>query len=107
MFTVSGFPSPVVAGTTGSFTVTAADAYGNKITSYQGTVHFSSDDAIAGLPANYTFLAGDDGSQSFSVTLKTAGSRTVQVKDTIQTAVAFTSTQTATVNAAAAAPQPV
>src|SRR5262249_3211029 len=39
-FDVSGFPSPVTAGTPGTFTVTALDNFGNIVTGYTGTVHF-------------------------------------------------------------------
>src|SRR5262249_14007334 len=49
---------------------------------YLGTVHFSSTDTAAALPADYTFLAGDAGKHTFSVTLKTGGTQTVTVADT-------------------------
>jgi hypothetical protein len=52
---VSGYASPATAGTTGSITVTAQDSSGNTITTYAGTVHFTSTDSQASLPANYTF----------------------------------------------------
>jgi hypothetical protein len=80
--TVSGFPSPVTAGQAGTFIVTAVDAYGNTATGYTGTVHFTSSDARAGLPANYTFQAGDAGVHTFSATLKTAGTQSITAKDT-------------------------
>ena len=77
--------STQTAGTAQSLTVTAQDAYGNTATGYTGTVHFTSSDGSATLPANYTFLAGDAGVHSFSsgVTLKTAGSRSVTGTDTV------------------------
>jgi hypothetical protein len=74
--TVTGFPSSVVAGTANSLTVTAKDAFGNTATGYRGTVHFTSSDSAAVLPANYTFLATDTGVRVFSATLKTASSST-------------------------------
>ena len=40
-------------------TVTAVDAAGNTDPGYTGTVHFSSSDPLAQLPADYTFTAGD------------------------------------------------
>ena len=46
-------------------TVTAKDAYGNMATGYTGTVHFTSSDGQAVLPANYTFVAGDAGIHTF------------------------------------------
>ena len=53
------------------------------------------------LPSNYTFVAGDNGSHTFTngVTLKTAGSQTVTVNDTVETS----RTGTATINVSAAA----
>ena len=79
---VSGVTTPRTAGSTGSVRVTATDAYGNRVSSYLGTVHFTSTDAKAGLPANYTFTAADDGVHTFSVTLKTAGTQSVTATDT-------------------------
>ena len=60
----------------------AGIANNNVATSYRGTVHFTSTDTAAVLPANYTFVAGDAGVHTFNVTLKTAGSRTVTATDT-------------------------
>src|SRR5205814_2206509 len=78
---VTGLPSSVTAGTAASFTVTAVDAYGNTATGYRGTVHFSSSDSHAILPANYTFAAADNGVHSFSATLKTTGTSSLTVAD--------------------------
>src|SRR5712692_8497602 len=46
-------------------------------------VHFTSSDAQASLPANYTFVAADQGAHSFSVTLKTVGSQSITASDTV------------------------
>jgi hypothetical protein len=81
-FTVSGFPSSTTAGVAGSFTVTAKNADGSIDTGYTGTVHFTSSDGQAGLPADYTFTAGDGGSHTFSATLKTAGTQSITAADT-------------------------
>jgi hypothetical protein len=81
-FIVSGYPA-TTAGTSHSFTVIATDAYGNVVTGYRGTVHFTSSDLQAGLPANYTFTATDKGVHTFSATLKTAGSQSLTVTDTV------------------------
>ena len=83
--TVSGYPSPVTAGTAHSVTVTAVDNYDNVATGYTGTVHFTSSDGQAVLPANYTFVAGDNGTHTFTngVTLKTAGSQSITATDTV------------------------
>src|SRR5207247_8769305 len=51
-------------------------------TGYRGRVHFTSSDAAAVLPGDYTFTAADAGVHSFTATLKTPGSRTLTVKDT-------------------------
>jgi hypothetical protein len=79
---VTGFPSTTTAGVTQSFTVTAKNASGGIATGYTGTVHFTSNDSQAVLPANYTFTAADAGVHTFTITLKTAGSRSITVTDT-------------------------
>jgi parallel beta-helix repeat protein len=100
-FVVSGFLSPATAGTSHSFTVTVKDAYGNTATGYTGTVHFSSSDTKAVLPAAYTFTAANAGVKSFSATLKTAGTQTITAQDTVT--VGITGTQpNITINPAAA-----
>jgi FG-GAP-like repeat/FG-GAP repeat len=80
---VSGFPSPTTAGVAGSFTVTAKTASGATATDYTGTVHFSSSDGKASLPADYTFTAADAGVHTFSATLKTAGTQSITATDTV------------------------
>jgi|GEM_PF-3374892 hypothetical protein len=80
---ISGFPNPVTAGTSQSFTVTAKDAYGNIATGYVGTVHFTSSDSHAVLPANYAFVAADKGVHVFTATLKTVGTQSITATDTI------------------------
>src|SRR5712691_1899261 len=102
---LTGLPASVTAGDLSTVTVTAFDAfaYGSKgPNAYTGTVHFTSSDPGATLPPNFTFAPGDDGTHTFTngVRLITAGSRTLTVSDTVNP---FTSTQTATINAAAAA----
>jgi hypothetical protein len=80
-FSVSGFPSAITAGLAGGFSVTAIDPFGNTATGYSGTVHFTSSDAKAVLPADYTFQSGDQGVHSFLATLKTAGTQSITVTD--------------------------
>jgi hypothetical protein len=82
-FAVSGFPFSTTAGVAGSFTVTAKTASGITATDYTGTVHFSSNDAKALLPADYTFTAADAGVHTFSATLKTAGTQSITATDTV------------------------
>jgi hypothetical protein len=99
--TATGFPSPSTAGNAGTISVTAFDAYGNTATGYTGTVHFTSSDGKAVLPADYTFTSADAGSHNFSVTLKTAGTQSISATDTVTPS--MTTTQTGiTVNPAAA-----
>jgi hypothetical protein len=81
-FSVAGFPSPTTAGASHTFTVTALNADGTVNTGYTGTVHFSSSDPQAVLPADYTFTAADQGVHTFTVTLKTAGSQSITATDT-------------------------
>jgi ELWxxDGT repeat protein len=87
---IGGFPSSTTAGVAGNLTVTLKDAYGNIATGYTGTVHFSSTDARASLPANYAFTSGDAGMHTFRVTLKTAGTQSITATDT--TTASLTST---------------
>jgi hypothetical protein len=88
------------AGRALTVTVTAQDAYGNTVTGYRGTVHLTSSDAQAVLPADYTFKAADKGVHSFTVTLKKAGAQTVTVTD--RTTATVTGSTGVTVSAAAA-----
>jgi hypothetical protein len=80
---VGGFPTPATAGTAATWTVTAEDAYGNVTPAYGGTVHFTSSDGQAALPADYTFTAGDAGVHSFSPALKTAGIQSLTATDNV------------------------
>jgi hypothetical protein len=99
-FVVSGYTSPTTAGMAQSFSVTARDAYGNLATTYSGTVHFSSSDTQAVLPANAT-LSGGTG--SFSATLKTAGSQSLTAADTVNGALTGTQSGISVTPAAVAA----
>ena len=71
-------PATAITGTAFNVTVTALDPFGNIATGYAGTVHFSSSDSQAVLPANTTLASG---MSTFSVTLRTAGNQTVTVAD--------------------------
>jgi RHS repeat-associated protein len=78
--------TPVTSGQTGAgqqFTAkVTALLGGNPDTGYVGTVQLSSNDPhAAGLPGSYTFLGTDGGTRSFTVTLETAGTRTVTAID--------------------------
>ena len=93
--------SSAVVGTAQTGTVTLADAYGNPAAGYTGTVHFTSTDAQASLPADYAFTRGDAGSHRFALTLNSAGSQTVTVTDTANAT--LTAQQTVAISAPPAA----
>ena len=73
--------NPYVHGVTHSVTITVLDACDNVVTGYTGTIHFTSSDSAAGLPADYTFVAGDSGARAMTLTLRTVGTQTVTVTD--------------------------
>jgi hypothetical protein len=89
------------AGVARSVTVSAFDLAGNPDPAYTGTVHFTSSDYQADLPADYTFTVADHGTHTFSVTLKTAGDQSVSVED--DRAFAFASANATVTPAAASA----
>jgi hypothetical protein len=97
---VAGFPSTTTAGTAGAFTVTAKNSDGTTATGYLGTIHFTSTDPQAVLPADYTFTSADQGVHNFTVDLKTAGSQTITATDTVTGSI--TGSESITVNPAAA-----
>ena len=87
-------PSGATAGTAVSVTVTARDRFGNVATGYTGTVHFTSTDANAVLPADSTLATGTG---TFPVTFETAGTQTVTATDTVTSSVTGTSAPTGVV----------
>ena len=87
------------AGNPLTLTVTAQDGPGNTATGYSGTVHFTSSDPQAVLPADSTLT---NGAAMFSVTLKTAGSQTVTATDTTTNTITGTITVVVTPAAAVA-----
>ena len=66
------------AGGVQTLTATAYDAYGNVAADYSGTVHVTSSDGQAVLPADVTLT---NGVGTFDVTLKTAGTSTITATD--------------------------
>jgi hypothetical protein len=76
-------PANVTSGTPFSVTVTALDAYGNVATGYLGRVHFTSTDHKGTMPPDYTFLAADAGVHVFTAILRTNGTQTITVTDTV------------------------
>jgi hypothetical protein len=91
-FAVTGFPSPTTAGAAGTVTVTARNADGTVTTGYTGTVHFSSSDPRAVLPASYTFTDADKGVHTFTATLQTAGSQSLTATDTSNSSITGSAT---------------
>ena len=88
-------PASATTGAPFSVTVTAKDPYGNTATGYTGTVHFTSSDSSAVLPANYTFTAADAGVHIFTgVILKTVASQTVTATDTVTSSITGSATVT-------------
>ena len=88
-FQVGGLAGGLAGGTKQAVTVTAKDASNTTATTYRGTIQFSSDDVNAGLPADYTFTALDNGSKTFAngVALMTAGTHEVRVRDKANSAI--------------------
>jgi len=72
-------------------TVTACDPYHNVAIGYTGTVHFTSTDPKAILPANYRFVAADHGAHAFVVIFQTTGTPTVTATDTAHATITGTS----------------
>ena len=81
LYFVVAAPAAATAGESFDITVTARGPDGVILTDYTGTVHFASTDAEADLPADYTFTVDDAGVHTFSVTLRSAGDRSLTITD--------------------------
>jgi hypothetical protein len=81
-------PASATAGSSFNFTVTALDQFGNPVTGYSGTVHFTSSDGAALLPADSTLT---NGTGTFTATLNTVGNQTLTATDTASPRVTGTS----------------
>jgi hypothetical protein len=71
-----------------TITVTAQDAFGNVVSNYAGTVHFTSTDAAATVPADLVFTGAEGGVRSTTATFATLGSQALtgtQVSDSTVT----------------------
>jgi hypothetical protein len=86
-FSVSA-PANTPSSTSFNFMVTALDASNHTLTNYSGTVHFTSTDLYAQLPADSTL---ESGTKVFSATLTTAGSQTITATDTATSSIKGTS----------------
>ena len=79
---MSAIPSnPIAADSAINITLTLLDAGGDIATGYTGTLSFSSSDAQAMLPNNYTFTKADKGTHTFAVTMETSGAQTLSATD--------------------------
>lgn len=87
---VISIPTTLGAGNAVSATVTAYDSSYNVATGYRGTVHFSSTDGSAVLPADYTFTSTDSGTHTFAsgFTLFSPGGQTISATDTSNATIA-------------------
>ncbi len=94
-------PSTGTAGAAQTFTATVLGPNGQTDATYIGTIHFSSTDSQASLPANYTFTAADAGKRTFSATLETTGTQSMTATDTASQNI--TGTASVTVVSAASA----
>ncbi|HWF42124.1 MAG TPA: cell wall-binding repeat-containing protein [Acidothermaceae bacterium] len=81
-------PASAVVGDAVTVTVTALDSSNAIATTYAGTVHFTSTDTGAVLPANSTFSGGVG---SFTVRFSSTGSKHVTVTDTSTSSITGTS----------------
>ena len=105
-FEFSGVPASVSAGTPTGFILWAADGAGMTDPTYRGTVHLTSTDAHATLPADYTFTAADGGVHSTQLTLATGGAQTVTATDVERPTITGTSTVIAVTGTASPTPSP-
>ena len=91
-YTISTITSGVPAGITSLIQVDVMDANANFIPGYRGTVHFTSTDPRATLPADYAFTANDAGMHMFPATLAftTPGTQTLTAEDSNDSALVGT-----------------
>ncbi|MGA9526121.1 MAG: lamin tail domain-containing protein, partial [Myxococcaceae bacterium] len=96
---MTGVPANVRAGDTLSVTVECLDGYNQRDTAYSGTLHFTSSDPRAVLPADAVFTAADAGIKTFTVKLLTPSAQAAQTSLTVTDAAnaALTATAATTV----------
>lgn len=83
-------PAAATVGSAVTLTVTALNASSQIALGYAGTIHFTSTDSSAILPADYVFTTADNGTHVFSVTFNSSGIQTTTVTDTISSAISGT-----------------
>jgi Bacterial Ig-like domain (group 3) len=86
-------PATTAPATAFNVSITAVNPLGTSITdkAYMGTVHFTSTDPNAALPADFTFVPEDSGVNTLSMRLTTTGSQTITATDTLNGAIVGTS----------------
>ncbi|MHB1050004.1 MAG: beta strand repeat-containing protein [Bacteroidota bacterium] len=94
----TGSPSAQTAGTPFNVTVNAVDANWNLVNTVTDNISITSSDGNATLPGNNTLSSG---TQTFSVTLRTAGSATVTATDNTDPLKTSNTTPSISVNAGA------
>ena len=80
VFAALGISGAVPAGVASAFSITAANSDGSTDQTYTGTLHFTSSDAQAVLPADCTLTKG---SATLGFTLKTPGAQSIIATDRI------------------------
>lgn len=101
-FTVAA-PTAASIGTAFIVTVTALDASNSLLTGYTGTVHFTSTDSQAHVPADSRLT---NGTMSFAAGMSTTGSKTITATDTVTASMTGVSNSITVTAAAAANPVP-
>jgi hypothetical protein len=79
---LTGLPSTMMPSTPATVHVAVSNKDGTPATGYTGSIAFTSTDAAATLPQQYTFTAADAGAHDFMLALNTAGAQTVTATDT-------------------------
>lgn len=78
-FDITQLPKNTIAGFQHRFRVTARNSDGTTDAGFLGTVHFTSTDPEADLPADYTYVGGDAGVRDFFIRLVTPSAIVVTV----------------------------
>jgi uncharacterized repeat protein (TIGR01451 family) len=92
-------PTGTVPGKAFNLAASVSSSFGGVLSQYSNTVHFTSSDAQAVLPADYTFDPNTDaGTHTFSVTLNSLNSQTVTATDTLAAPISGTATLDVTHN---------
>ncbi len=101
-FRITGLPVRATSGVSGTISAEAFDQDNNPVTGYLGTVHVTSTDPLAILPPDATFQPAENGFHTFvfPTTLKTAGTQSITVTDTVANSIS--GTQSLPVDAAGA-----